>query len=96
MALQYPSVGPAPVRALFALQGSPERSCSPELLLRYEIAFDRQFTRDLIRLLALQDRPSPRRTQPYHPTSLIGQTWKEEPNITPLQYEPDNGMKTND
>src|SRR5271169_4289539 len=75
MALQDPSVGPAPVRALAAMCGTPESSGSPELLLRYEIAFDRQFTRALIRLLALQDRPSPRQVQPYHPTTPIGQTW---------------------
>ena len=47
MALQDPNVGPAPVRALAALRGTPESACAPELLLRYEIAFDRQFSRAL-------------------------------------------------
>ena len=72
------SKGPTTERVLAAMRGSPETSRSPGLLLRYEIAFDRQFTRALIRLLALQDRPSPRQNQPYHPTTPIGQTWKEE------------------
>jgi hypothetical protein len=69
MALRDPNVGPAFVRALLALRGSPESSCPPEVVLRYEIAFDRQFSRALTRLLALQSRRTgsppakPRRTK---------------------------------
>lgn len=81
MALQDPSVGPASVRALLALRGSPESSCPPEVLLRYEIAFDRQFSRALTRLLALQSRPASSRPAPYHPPTQAGQTWKD-PNIS--------------
>ena len=76
MALQDPSVGPPSVRAILAFGGSPESSCPPEVLLRYEIAFDRQFSRALTRLLALQSRQTA--FQPYHPTSPAGQTWKDE------------------
>ena len=77
MAIQDPSLGPAPVRVLVALNGSPETHCAPELLLRYEIAFDRQFSRALSRLLELQSRPSARQPIAFHPTSPAGQTWKE-------------------
>ncbi len=34
IALCDPAVGPAPVRALFALRGSAESACPPDLLLR--------------------------------------------------------------
>src|ERR1700686_1193875 len=78
MALQDPNIGPAPVRVLSALRGSPDSSCPPEVLLRYEIAFDRQFSRALTRLLALQSRPVIQHPQPYHPATQAGQTWKEE------------------
>ena len=77
MALQDPSVGPPAVRALLALRGSPESSCPPDVLLRYEIAFDRQFSRALARLLTLQSLPA-RQTAPYHPETPAGQTWKEK------------------
>ena len=82
MALQDPSLGPAPVRVLVALHGSPDNSCPPELLLRYEIAFDRQFSRALARLLEIQSRPAARQPIAYHPISPTGQTWQtieEEP-----------------
>ena len=82
MALQDPNVGPAPVRALAALRGTAESSCSPELLLRYEIAFDRQFSRALTRLLALQSRKVAQPPRPYHPHTPAGQTWKEEKTPT--------------
>jgi hypothetical protein len=94
MASQDPSVGPASVRALLALRGSPECVCTPDVLLRYEIAFDRQFSRALTRLLALQSRPIARPTAPYHPESPAGQTWKEK-NF-PLRDEPQESLKTND
>jgi len=86
MKSQDPSVGPAPVRALGALNGLPETSCPPHVLLRYEIAFDRQYCRAQTHLLALQARPVSRQPEPYHPASPSGQTWREE-NI-PLQDEP--------
>jgi len=71
MALQDPNIGPAAVRALQAMEGM-------ELLLRYEIAFDRQFARALTRLLDLQSHSS-KEPSPYHPDSPAGQTWKEIP-----------------
>ncbi len=93
MALQDPAIGPASVRALVAFRGSPDSFCSPEVLARYEIAFDRQFSRALSRLLTLQSRPAARQSIPYHPETPAGQTWKE--NI-PLQNEPAKGLKTDD
>jgi hypothetical protein len=98
MALQDPNVGPASVRVIAALRGSPESSCQPEVLLRYEIAFDRQFSRALTRLLALQARPTTRQPEPYHPATPAGQTWKEEPRKeeeekAPLPNEPNKELK---
>ena len=55
-----PQCRPASVRSLPSLRGSPECVCTPELLLRYEIAFDRQFSRALGRLLAFQPLPAAR------------------------------------
>jgi hypothetical protein len=88
MALQDPNVGPPSVRALVALRGSPESSCPPEVLLRYEIAFDRQFSRALTRLLALQSRRTGSQPTPYHPESPTGQTWKDE-NISTAKRTPE-------
>jgi hypothetical protein len=79
MALQYPAVGPATVRILTALRGSEEKLCPPEVLLCYEVTFDRQFSRDLTRLLLLQASQT---NQP------AGQTWKEE-NIAPAKRTPE-------
>src|ERR1035438_7259024 len=80
MALQDPAIGPAPVRALAALRTSPETLCSPDTLLRYEIAFDRQFSRALTRLLALQSLPTTRQPAPYHPES-----YRSEEHTSELQ-----------
>jgi hypothetical protein len=101
MALQDPAVGPAPVRALLAFRGSPESLWSPDVLLRYEIAFDRQFGRALTRLFALQSLPTARQPEPYHPQSPAGQSRNEEPRKvqeekTPLRNEPSKVLKTND
>ena len=87
MALQYPNVGPAPVRAVFAMGGSPESACPPDVLLRYEIAFDRQFSRALTRLLALQSKSAVRSPAPYFPEVPAGQTWKENCATAKLTQE---------
>ncbi len=96
IALQDPAVGPASVRAIFAFRGASARSsqppghedtCPAELLLRYEIAFDRQFTRALNHLIALQSRPAARQPAPYHPEFPAGQTWKEDPPIAKRTQE---------
>jgi hypothetical protein len=94
MALQDPSVGPAPVRVLAALRGTPETLCPPELLLRYEIAFDRQFSRALTRLLALQAAQANQPPQPYHPQTPSGQTWNDE-NIPTTKRTPEVTENTN-
>jgi hypothetical protein len=51
------------LRAVLALRASPECVRSHELMLRYEIAFDRQISRTLLRLQQLQERASTRDTQ---------------------------------
>ena len=48
----------SPLRAVLTLRGSPESVRTHELLLRYEIALDRQISRSLLRLHQLQDRNS--------------------------------------
>ncbi len=78
IALQDANLGPASVRAVFALRASPESACPPEVLLRYEAAFDRQFSRALTRLLALRSKPAARSVAPYFPEVPSGQTWNED------------------
>ncbi len=45
-----------PLRAVMALRDSPDNVRTHELMLRYEIAFDRQISRALLRLQQLQER----------------------------------------
>ena len=77
MALQDPALGPPAVRAVLAFNSSQD-SGSPDPLLRYEVAFDGQFTRAFARLIALQFKPAAALV-PYHPESPSGQTWPESP-----------------
>jgi hypothetical protein len=97
MALQDRNVGPAPVRCVLALRGSPESTCPSDVLLRYEIAFDRQFSRALARLLVLQSKPATRPT-PYFPKTSTGHTWKgdstKEPGAEPEEKEPATTKRT--
>ena len=88
MALQDPSLGPASVRAAFAFRGSPESSCAPEVLLRYDLAFDRQFSRALTRLLAIQSRHHASEPAPYYPETPVGQTWKDDNSTAKRTQEP--------
>lgn len=67
IALMDPSVGPPCVRAIFAFSGSLEISRRAELLLRHEVALDRQFNRALRQLIALQSQPSPEHPKPAPP-----------------------------
>jgi hypothetical protein len=52
-----------PLRAVLSLRGSAETVRSHELLLRYEIALDRQLSRAIMRLQQLQERTPAKRTQ---------------------------------
>lgn len=81
MALLDPNLGPPSVRIIFALGGSSSspNPCAPELLMRYEVAYDRQFSRALSRLLQLQSRPRQTEAVPYFPESISGHTWKTPP-----------------
>jgi hypothetical protein len=59
-----------PLRAVLALRVSPENIRTHELLLRYEIAFDRQISRALLRLQQLQDRRARRKEEWMAPQSI--------------------------
>jgi hypothetical protein len=82
MALQDPNVGPASVRVLSALRGSPESSCPPELLLRYEITFDRQFFRAHA---TKQPQPTTWSLRPARPGRM---------KMSRLRHEPQKWLKT--
>ncbi len=81
-------VGPVSVRVLAARRGTPETLCPPDLLLRYQIAFDRQFSRALTRPLALQASQANQPPRPYHPQTPAGQTWNDE-NIATTKRTPE-------
>jgi hypothetical protein len=68
-------------RALLALLGSPERVSHQETLLRYELAFERQFNRALANLLRLQSLP------------VAGRTLEEKIDI--YETDLDKELKTN-
>jgi hypothetical protein len=61
----------SPLRAVLALRASPESIRTHELLLRYEIALDRQISRALLRLHQLQDRRSKPVEQPVAPHPVL-------------------------
>ena len=75
------------LRAVLALRGSPDNIRTHELLLRYEIAFDRQISRSLLRLQQLQARELPKRTakgartaeEPIAPPSVSPEEKKTAP-----------------
>ena len=69
MAHQDPNLGPPAVRALNAMSNPSDH------LIRYEIAFDRQFSRALARLLELQSLSRNKGLEPYNPDTQPGETW---------------------
>jgi hypothetical protein len=92
IALQDPALGPAEVRAALAFKKSAD-ALQPDLLLRYEIAYDRQFNRALKQLLALQATPAAQPAEPYLPGSLPSHTFntttgEENPSPEPLLHPP--------
>ena len=77
-----------PLRAVLSLHSSPETVRAHELLLRYDIAFDRQISRALLRLQQLQDRraQSQEKSQqklPESPTEPI--ELAPEPHTNPVK-----------
>lgn len=76
IASQDPSLGTPEVRAALAFKASSD-SIQPDLILRYDVALDRQFSRALARLLDLQSRPAPKTSTAYFPDSLPGTTWED-------------------
>ena len=74
-----------PLRAVLALRNSSDSVRTHELLLRYEIALDRQISRALLRLHQLQDRkPSEPAEEPtgIHETALEERTQQPVETVT--------------
>ena len=104
MAIQDPDFGPASVCAGFALRGSPDSICAPDLLHRYEVIYERQFARLYTRLSDLKSKNKSTPRTPYIPTFPSGQTFRDtestrprslEPRKSPCKSEPRNRLKTN-
>jgi hypothetical protein len=91
IASQDPGIGPASVRAMFAMRGSVENSSRPDLLLRYEVTFDRQF-KSALRLLQAQSKLRKPSAKPYFPDHPSGQTWKPEACSYPPAEKPNKNM----
>lgn len=86
--------GSDPLRAVMALRNSPENIRTHELMLRYEIAFDRQISRALLRLQQLQERREERASktaeQPTVPHPCVSDddpTPVEQPIVPPQTSE---------
>jgi hypothetical protein len=77
IAIQDPDTGPTSVRAMFAMRGSVDGTTRPDTLLRYEIAFDRQF-KSALRILEARSKKRKPASEPYFPAHPSGQTWKPE------------------
>jgi hypothetical protein len=77
IAVQDPEIGPTSVRAMFAMEGSVDNHSKPDVLVRYETTFDRQF-KSAVRLLESQAKRRKPSAKPYFPSHPFGQTWKPE------------------
>ena len=86
MALQDPNVGPAPVRVLAALRGTPETLCPPELLLA---------TKSPSTATSKSPNPPLWPFNPAHPPTHLSPTTRQpqpakpgKKKISPLRNEP--------
>jgi hypothetical protein len=77
IALQDPELGPSSVRAMYALRGSPDNPPRPDVLLRYEVTYDRMFKSALRHLESLVRHRKPP-VGPYFPAHPSGHNWKDE------------------
>jgi hypothetical protein len=77
IASQDSDLGPSSVRAMYAVRGSPDTPPKPDVLLRYEIMYDRQFKSSL-RHLQSESRHRKSPAQPYFPAHPSGHNWKPE------------------
>ncbi len=73
-----------PLRAVLALRNSPESVRTHELLLRYEIALDRQISRALSRLHQLQDRNAKAKA-PVTATPAVPESSPQERTQQPVE-----------
>jgi type IV secretory pathway VirB10-like protein len=82
-----------PLRAVLSLHNSADSVRTHELLLRYDIAFDRQISRALLRLQQLQDRRAKRTEEQCPPNSVLREAEKTvseaeppaDPNDKPVE-----------
>jgi hypothetical protein len=91
MARQETPEDSPPSRAATVFRTLSDNSRSLDLLLRYETAFDRQFTRSLNTLLKLQARPN-RGDGAMLPREGMAATWDPKNPIFP--NDPTNSLKT--
>jgi hypothetical protein len=96
MARQETPEDSAPARAATVFRNLSDNSRSLDLLLRYETAFDRQFTRALSALLKLQSRPNRGDGATLPPDTIPAATFDStKPQHPVLPNEPVNPLKTN-
>ncbi len=82
------------LRAALALRTTEESIRSHELLLRFEIALDRQISRSLHRLQQLQDRGAQRQSEKPKPKSPKAQSRRTpDANAKPATPKPKPGLK---
>ena len=86
IAVQDPEIGPSSVRAMYALRGTPDTPARPDVLLRYEVTYDRMFKSALRHLESLVRHRKPS-TGPYFPAHPSGHNWKDEGCGADLQEE---------
>ena len=86
IAVQDPELGPSSVRAMYALRGSPDNPPRPDVLLRYEVTYDRMFKSALRHLESLVRHRKPS-VGPYFPAHPSGHNWKPEGCGADLQEE---------
>lgn len=77
-----------PLRAVMALRTSPENIRTHELMLRYEIAFDRQISRSLLRLQQLQERRAKSVEEPIPPHSVLREMGEGREKVTAFTPAP--------
>ena len=70
MAHQDREIGPAAVRATVSMTENPVQISAYQTLVRYEIAFERQYTLALARLESLKAANSKRTRKPFTPVSF--------------------------
>jgi hypothetical protein len=79
--------GPAPMRASVAFRDLCDNSRSMDLIHRYETSYDRQFSRALRNLLALQAAQAGDQPETSLSIAITGATWADVPAEVPPAIE---------